>query len=1076
MNFIADLHIHSHYSIATSKQLIPEYLDLWGKIKGIQVVGTGDFTHPGWLKEMKEKLEPAKEPGLYRLKDAFVIGDPTWHWIPQNEEVRFVLSAEISNIYKKDGKVRKVHNVVLAPDFQTVEKIQHKLDQIGNITSDGRPILGLDSRDLLEICLEANEDIFFIPAHIWTPWFSALGAKSGFDTIDECYDDLSHHIHAIETGLSSDPPMNWICSFLDRFSIISNSDAHSPEKLGREANLFNTDLSYPAIIQALKKETDGFLGTYEFFPQEGKYHLDGHRKCQLCWDPLETLKHDEICPVCGKKVTVGVLNRVAQLADRDSVEGRVDRKPFWGLIPLKEILSEIHGVGPNTKTVASEYKNLIHKLGSELDILLQLPLEQIHESGNALLAEGIRRMRERKVHLQSGYDGEFGIIRAFKDKSEIESFSQSQLFVGSKNLSETPHQDILEFDLKTFQTLRKNKLKSPVIKEIPEKKPKNKTPKYISGLNAEQQNAVKHEEGPALILAGPGTGKTRVLTHRFAYLVQEQKINTENILAITFTRKAAEEMKSRITALLKGKHKNSALQIFTFHGFGYAFLKQHSKLANRDDDFILLDNDDKYQLLGKISDYEKKELKQLFNKISEHKQSATNAIDAVEESFYHDLQTYENELIRINGFDLDDLIYWPVKLLKLDPELKSIYQQKYKHILVDEYQDVNCGQYELLHCLADHSRNNLFVIGDPNQAIYGFRGSDVKYIDQFKEDYPQAKIYPLSQSYRCTNHILKASQHVLDHKAPSFLQGFEDGIQIAILEHETDKSEAEFIARTIENLIGGLRFFSMDSQITQGNQHMQIDSLSDFAVLCRTGRQMNALKKAFEDHSIPYQSADELPFYQENPFKGILHDLRSVIYPELTLQTNSPLTELDNTSFNDLSNKLRKITATEALEILVHTYYPDIQNIKSELFKTICELAKPYENDYASFFEMIMTGNSQDHLKFDLEKVSLLTIHASKGLEFACVFIPGCEDNLLPYTIYRDNVDVAEERRLLYVGMTRAKHLLFLSYAQKRQLFGRTFIQKPSPFIADIKEELIQKQKALYERKPKKDEDQMKLF
>ncbi|MCD4694768.1 MAG: endonuclease Q family protein, partial [Bacteroidales bacterium] len=285
MKFIGDFHIHSHFSIATSKELQPEYLDYWARKKGIKVVGTGDFTHPGWTKELKEKLEPAEE-GLFKVKTEFKKRIP----FPVKGDVRFLLTAEISNIYKKNGKVRKVHNVVFAPSFEVVEKIQGKLSALGfNITSDGRPILGLDSRDLLNICLDASEDIFFVPAHIWTPWFSALGSKSGFDSIDECYDDLSEYIYAVETGLSTDPPMNWMVSPLDKYTLISNSDAHSPEKLGRNANLFDTEISYPSIIGAMKTgDPKKFLGTIDFFPQEGKYHYDGHRKCGIRWSPLET--------------------------------------------------------------------------------------------------------------------------------------------------------------------------------------------------------------------------------------------------------------------------------------------------------------------------------------------------------------------------------------------------------------------------------------------------------------------------------------------------------------------------------------------------------------------------------------------------------------------------------------------------------------------------------------------------------------------------------------------------------------------------------------------------------------------
>jgi DNA helicase-2/ATP-dependent DNA helicase PcrA len=428
MKYIADLHIHSHFSIATSKELVPEHLDLWGRIKGITVVGTGDFTHPGWTEELQNKLEPA-EPGLFQVKPELRLDQGPILDRTSNGHVRFALSAEISTIYKKGDKTRKVHHLILASDFDTVARIQRSLGKIGNITSDGRPILGLDSRDLLEIALEASEDIVFIPAHIWTPWFSALGDKSGFNSIDECYGDLTGHIHAVETGLSSDPPMNWRCSFLDRFTIISNSDAHSPQKLGREANLLDTDLSYPGLAEAIQTgDPDRFLGTVEFFPQEGKYHHDGHRKCNISWDPQETAKHDSICPVCGKRVTVGVMNRVMQLADRVPKPTRAGRPPFHSMIPLKEILSEILGVGPNTKRVAAHYDELIQKAGSDFDVLLHQPISRVREMGGDVLAEAIDRMRTGRVHVNAGYDGEFGVIKAFTEEERQAFSSQGVLF------------------------------------------------------------------------------------------------------------------------------------------------------------------------------------------------------------------------------------------------------------------------------------------------------------------------------------------------------------------------------------------------------------------------------------------------------------------------------------------------------------------------------------------------------------------------------------------------------------------------------------------------------------------------
>lgn len=407
MKFIADFHIHSRHSMATSSQLVPEMLDLWGRKKGINVIGTGDAVHPGWLSELKEKLTPSGN-GLYALKKQF-LHDEAIGFL-KNSNVQFVLTTEISCIYKRGGKVRKVHNIVIAPSFSAIEKIAKKLGSIGNIVSDGRPILGLDSRDLLEIVLNADPQAHLIPAHIWTPWFSVLGSKSGFDTIEECYDDLADHIFAIETGLSSDPPMNWQCSFLDKYSLVSNSDAHSPENLGREANLFNTELSYDAIFSALRKKTKGFIGTIEYFPEEGKYHFDGHRKCGICWEPRETKRNKGICPVCGKEVTIGVYNRVAELSDRNSNHQHASKKEFYSITPLRNILSEIHETGAQSKKVTKAYDEIILKAGSEFGLLLDLPLENV-KAIDTRLAEGIRRLREKKVSVTAGYDGVFGTVK-----------------------------------------------------------------------------------------------------------------------------------------------------------------------------------------------------------------------------------------------------------------------------------------------------------------------------------------------------------------------------------------------------------------------------------------------------------------------------------------------------------------------------------------------------------------------------------------------------------------------------------------------------------------------------------------
>ncbi len=423
MKFIADLHIHSHYSRATSKTLNPENLSLWAQKKGITVVGTGDFTHPGWVAELQEKLDEAGD-GLYRLKPD--LQKTVDSQVPASclSPTLFTLSGEISCIYKKNGKTRKVHNLILMPDMEAVLRLNKRLDRIGNIHSDGRPILGLDSRDLLEITLEASDQAFFIPAHVWTPWFSVFGSKSGFDTLEECFEDLTPHIHALETGLSSDPPMNRCLSALDDYLLVSNSDAHSPAKLGREANIFDTNLKYHEMTRAMTNG-NGFLGTLEFFPEEGKYHMDGHRKCQIRFDPSETTENDGLCPVCGKPLTVGVLNRVGELSDRDAPKLSKD---FFSLVPLPEVLSHLLNCGPATKKVSGVYEKLLMDLGPEFQILMDEPLVNIEDAGGPLLSKAIDRMRRDKVIRLGGYDGEFGIIKFFDEFEKQEFAGQMALF------------------------------------------------------------------------------------------------------------------------------------------------------------------------------------------------------------------------------------------------------------------------------------------------------------------------------------------------------------------------------------------------------------------------------------------------------------------------------------------------------------------------------------------------------------------------------------------------------------------------------------------------------------------------
>ena len=416
MKFIGDFHIHSKYSRATSPSMDLDSLDNWAKIKGIKVLGSGDFTHPKWFESIKEKLEPA-EAGLLKLHNS---DSPT----------RFILTSEISCIYSKGGKVRKVHIVVFAPSISAVEKINDKLNQIGNLKADGRPILGLDAKELAKIVLDADKDCMVVPAHAWTPWFSVFGSKSGFDSLEECFEEYTKYIYAIETGLSSDPAMNWRLSQLDKITLISNSDAHSAPKIGREANVFDTELSYQGIADAIKtKDKNKFLYTIEFFPEEGKYHYDGHRLCNLSFSPSQSKKYNNICPKCGKPLVIGVLNRVEELADRP--EGFVPENaiPFKNLIPLNEIIAESIGVSTASKEVIKYYNNLIKNVGSEFKILLESSREEIERESLPEIAEGIIRVRDGKVFIDPGYDGVYGKIKIFSNEENKKDFyPQKTLF------------------------------------------------------------------------------------------------------------------------------------------------------------------------------------------------------------------------------------------------------------------------------------------------------------------------------------------------------------------------------------------------------------------------------------------------------------------------------------------------------------------------------------------------------------------------------------------------------------------------------------------------------------------------
>jgi DNA helicase-2/ATP-dependent DNA helicase PcrA len=1043
VRFHADLHIHSKYSRACSKDCDLEHLTWWARRKGVTLVGTGDFTHPAWYDHLRENLVAA-EPGLYRLRED-LDADIARRLPPSlaDRVVRFMLSVEISTIYKRGDRTRKVHHLVYLPDLDAVARFNQKLGRIGNLGSDGRPILGLDSRDLLEITLESSEHGYLVPAHVWTPWFAVLGSKSGFDAVEDCYADLADHIFAVETGLSSDPAMNWRVSSLDRYRLVSNSDAHSPPILGRESTLFDTDLDYFALRRALETG-DGLAGTVEFFPEEGKYHVDGHRKCGVRLDPAETRAHDGQCPACGKPVTVGVLSRVSELADRPDGHRPAGAPEFRNLVPLPEVVSEIVGTGPKSKKVLGEIDRLTAQFGPELAILQDVPPAEL-ERGWPLLAEAVTRLRRGEVVRHAGYDGEYGEIRLFEpgELAGRRLVSAPALFEdlfpefaapAELPVEETPAEEIQAEDEPVAEPGMFDDVPELAVRNVPpeqaavaeeeeepepEPEPEEETPvgpglfddipelrvpapdapppSVLDGLDPDQRAAAGSGDGPLLIIAGPGTGKTRTLTHRIAHLVTERGVPADQCLAITFTRRAAEEMTERLAALVPDHAPR--LTISTFHALGVRILREHYSHVGLTAGFGIADQATQLAIAVEVTGDEKSAKKLLATR------------DTAE------AEQYVKALRQRDLVDFDDLITMPVTLLENEPALAAAYRDRYRWISVDEYQDVDERQYRLLRLLTPPD-GNLTAIGDPDQAIYRFRGADVGFFLRFTEDFPAARTVDLTRNYRSSAHILAASVSVV---APTTLvpgrelvpMGDHGAAAVGVHHAPSERAEAEFVAHTIDQLLGGGAFHSFDSGRVESHHDAQGLGFSDFAVLYRTDRQARAVLDALSQAGWPCQKrshdrladragvdrlAAELPFVRGGD--TVREKLRDAVQ---TVLDRSPAATRDETT----------VELYTALELLT-------------------PLAERCGADVPAFLTELSLGVEVDTWDPRADRISLLTLHASKGLEFPVVFVVGCADGLLPLrwpgTSPTDD-ELAEERRLLFVGMTRAQRRLYLSHA-----------------------------------------------
>ena len=1024
--FVADLHIHSRFSRATSKNLTPRNLVAWAAVKGIDVLATGDFTHPGWMDMIREQLEPG-EDGLFSLRDDRGL-EAELPWYSGNLDasgVRFALCTEISSIYKKGGKVRKIHNLVFMPGLDAALKFNTRLAQVGNLASDGRPILGLDARDLLEMVLETDPLAYVIPAHVWTPWFSLFGSKSGFDRIEDCFGDLSGEIFALETGLSSDPEMNWLWSALDRFTLVSNSDAHSGEKLGREANIFAGEKSFAGMRRALRRE-DGatrFEGTLEFYPEEGKYHLDGHRKCGVMLEPEETSRHRGVCPVCGKPLTIGVLNRVFALADR-AAPVRPDHQPqFTSLVPLPEILSEILGAGPGTKKVRQMYSQLVHDFGSELAILRSAPVEDLQRSSK-MLAEALRRMRQGQVHRHSGYDGEYGRISMFSPQELLE-FRHGRMLSMAAPPTET---------------------QEPGLRwRRPQAQPAPRRDEPLQEPNEMQLSAILAGPGPVLVMAGPGTGKTHTLMGRVRHLL-DHGADPARILVLTFTRKAARELKDR---LQRACPAGAALpRADTLHALG---LEYWASVMGEPP--ILLSEESSRRLFAAANpDLQGKALKTAWN---EQSLARENGVRIPGES----TRRYLDHKVRFNLVDYTDLLEFWLEHLELGHCVPN-----FDHVLVDEVQDLSPLQLGLVTALIGRSGRGFFAIGDPNQAIYGFRGAVRDVETRLRNVWPELRRVRLVQNYRSSQQILDLAASLFPERE-SLVARQPHAASMVLFEAQSADQEAGWIASRVRELLGGTGHWQADAQ---GGQNL---SPGDVAVLVRLKALVPPIVRALENAGIPVSVPEQEPFFVDPRVEVVMGIAGNVLGMPDAVEQELPACPEGIVEKGPLAMAVH-LSETPPFDALFW---------KSRAF---LDLVKAHQSfgGWRGLLNMVRLETELCAIRAKAQKVQVMTMHGAKGLEFEAVFLPGLEEGILPFAgmdmllgkTVEDGVDLDEERRLFYVGLTRARTMLFLSHCASRRMFGKTFKLGLSSLVRRLPQGMLRR--SAIRRHVRLNERQLNLF
>lgn len=979
--YIADLHIHSKYSRATSRDCDLAHLDAGMRRKGVQLLGTGDFTHHAWCSEMKTALEPA-EDGLYRLKKEFRLPG-AWQ---NTADPRFVVSGEISTIYKKDGKTRKVHHLILLPSIEDAETLSRKLELIGNIHSDGRPILGLDSRDLMEITFDTCPNSIFIPAHIWTPHFSLFGAFSEFSTIEECYGDMTRHIHALETGLSSDPPMNRQLSALDKYQLVSNSDAHSPAKLAREANILDCGLDYISLKSALETG-NGLTGTIEFFPEEGKYHLDGHRACRCRLEPAETVSLGGRCPVCGRKVTVGVQHRVDDLSDRKCADAS-HLKHFEYLMPLEELLADCIGATPASKKVQTAYEAALSALGPELHILREVPLSQIRITCGELAAEGMRRLRAGEVIREAGYDGEYGKISLFRP-GERDIFSGQTTFMD------------LAAPVRP-KTAKADKTVSAVADApIPE----------AASVNPEQHAAITAEEHAIAVIAGPGTGKTYTLVERVAHMISENGTSPSEITAVTFTNQAANELRTRLENKL-GKKAVKGLTVGTFHSICLSMIPKVPIAGHSQALGIIA------ALLNERGD--RMSPTECLRLISAKRNGADPG--KLPEGL---TEAYLDRLHAAGLRDLDDILEEA-----LNADVSG--EKRFRNLLVDEYQDINAAQRKLVaHWIS--GGGSLFVIGDPDQSIYGFRGANAACFDELKEMLPELRTITLVRNYRSTPEILSAAMNVISRnpgKNRLLVPARKSDRSVRLITCPDAVSEGHMIAREISRMAGGVDMIN-----SSGMEESR--AFSDIAVICRSRYQLARIESCLAQEGIPCAVVGMDDSIADVKSQGALAFFRWLLDET---DASAQETALENLWNGDTASMLqvRDIFAGKVRREKPHKLFSDLSNVTGNDFGALGSIALFYKT-IAQLTHELETGEECDIRRisgnYASGAVTLMTMHGSKGLEYPAVFLAGCTKGEFPSEMA---ADIREERRLFFVGMTRARDELIISTGGR----GSSFIDE----------------------------------